>query len=66
MGEEIVETGRRNDRFDPDFPGIEPADLLAAIEQKLQRADADGERSRSFGSIEAKCVVILLREPAPT
>src|SRR5262249_30196038 len=31
MSEEIVEAGRRNDRFDPDFPRIEPADLITAI-----------------------------------
>src|SRR5262245_40512814 len=58
MSEEIVEAGRRNDRFDPDFPRIEPADLITAIEQKLQRADTDGERNKSE-PVKAQMVVLF-------
>jgi hypothetical protein len=44
--EEIVEAGDRDNHLDPDLAGAEPADLLAAVEQQLQRADADGKRQK--------------------
>jgi hypothetical protein len=36
MRKEIVKADYRHDRLDPDFRGIKPAHLLAAIEQQLQ------------------------------
>ncbi len=47
MREEEVEADRRDDCLDDDLGGIEPADLLAAIEHQLQRADADRERDEA-------------------
>jgi hypothetical protein len=58
MGEEVVEADRRYDRLDPDLAGAEPADLFAAIEQQLQRADADRERQEPE-PVEAQMLVAL-------
>ena len=58
MGEEIIEADHRDDRLDPDFLGAEPADLLAAVEQQLQRADADREREEPE-PVEAQMLVAL-------
>src|SRR5579875_1092300 len=43
MSEEIIKADAGYDRLDPYLVGVEPADLLTAVEQQLERADADGK-----------------------
>ena len=47
MREEEIEAGHRHDRFGDDLGRAEPAELLAAVEHQLQRADADRERGKA-------------------
>ena len=42
--------------------GAEPADLLAAVEHQLQRADADGERDEAE-PVEAQVLVAAASPP---
>ena len=46
VGEEEVEGRGGHDRRQDDLVGIEPAQLLAAVEHELQGADADAERCK--------------------
>src|SRR5216683_387803 len=47
MDDEQVEGDGGNRRLDPDLAGMEPVRQLAAIEQQLQRADADAEAGKA-------------------
>ncbi len=58
MGEEIIEPDRRDDELDHDLVGFEPAELLAAVEGQLQRADRDRERAEAE-PVEAQIEILL-------
>ncbi len=45
--EEEIEADDREDRFGDDFAGAEPAQILAAVEHHLQRADAERQRQEA-------------------
>ena len=47
VGEEIIEADACDDEFGDDLVGFQPAELLAAVERELQRADADCERGEA-------------------
>ena len=56
MREEIIKAGDRDDDLGDDFVGFQPAELLAAVERDLHRADADRERCESE-PVEAQIAV---------
>ena len=56
MRQEIVDADHRDDGLDDDLVRFEPADLLAAIERELQRADAGSQRKEAE-PVELQAVV---------
>ena len=58
MREEIIEADGRDDEFGDDLVGFQPAELLAAVERQLQRADRDRERGEAE-PVEAQALVLL-------
>ena len=58
MREEIVEADGRDDELGDDLVGFQPAELLAAVERELQRADGDRERGEAE-PVEAQLEVLL-------
>src|SRR5207245_9940413 len=57
MGEEIIEADDGDDELGDDFIGFRPAELFAAVERELQRADADGQGGESE-PVEAKVAIL--------
>ena len=47
VDEEDIEGGGRHDRLDEDLAGGEPVELLAAVEEDLERADGEAERAEA-------------------
>ena len=47
VDEEEIEADDGQDRLDDDLAGVEPAELLAAVEHHLQRADAERQRQEA-------------------
>ena len=58
MREEIVEAGDRDDDLGDDLVRFQPAQLLAAVERNLHRADSDRERGEAE-PVEAKFRILL-------